>query len=348
MSQLFIESFDSETTIANINARFTSGNGDLLYSSKGRTGSVGYGMTNTELARKDVSAGIATIITGVGIAVYQNPSAYTALGKVLQILDGATIQLYVRLNADQTFSVYNGANTLLAGPSTHVIDDRSIGASNYSYLDLKATIHNTAGSFTLNIYTTGGNETLSASGVNTRGSSNNQATGVGLGGSGNGQTLVYDDWYIADTTGSAPQNDLWGPVKIYCDFPSGAGTTTQFTPSTGSNYQNVDETNQNGDTDYNADGTAGHIDTFAMPTPTPTVGTVLAEQVTVWAKRDDATTRTFCVERRSGGTNYAGAETFTPTASYLPYISIQQTDPAAGAWSISSLTSEEVGYKVLS
>src|SRR6185437_13665423 len=53
-----------------------------------------------------------------------------------------------------------------------------------------------------------------------------------------------------------------GDLRVECVMPNGPGAHTQFTPSAGANWQNVDEVPPDDDTTHNDSSTAGQLDTF--------------------------------------------------------------------------------------
>src|SRR5262249_37892481 len=137
--------------------------------------------------------------------------------------------------------------------------------------------------------------------------------------------LDYCDLYICDGQGSL-NNDFLGDVRIQASIANGAGATTNWTPSAGSNYQNVDDATPNEDTDYNSDATAGDIDTYAMGDVTPAAGAVKGVMVSMRARKDDGATRTLQAAIRTGATNYFGASQ-NLTSSYAYYTEIWENNP---------------------
>lgn len=78
-----------------------------------------------------------------------------------------------------------------------------------------------------------------------------------------GVPIYYQDLYICDASGST--NNSWlGDIRVQAIRPSGAGNYSQFTPLSGSNYENVDDTDIDGDTSYVSGTTVGVRDTYTM------------------------------------------------------------------------------------
>ena len=71
-------------------------------------------------------------------------------------------------------------------------------------------------------------------------------------------TFYLDDVYMSTGAG------FNGDTRVQYLAPSGAGVKTDFTPLSGSNWANVDETSIN-NADYNSSSVAGAMDLFAMP-----------------------------------------------------------------------------------
>ena len=109
-----------------------------------------------------------------------------------------------------------------------------------------------------------GETIMSGSGVDLQAQSSAGASIVYLyGGYGNSGNARYDDLYVCDDQGSNNNNFL-GEVIVRTLLPSGAGTYTQWTPLSGSNYENVDEESPDEDTTYNETGVLDNQDSFAM------------------------------------------------------------------------------------
>jgi hypothetical protein len=129
-------------------------------------------------------------------------------------------------------------------------------------------------------------------------------------------------------------------------LPSGAGAETQWTPSAGSNYQNVDENPENGDTDYNKSNTVGQVDTYAMANLVSVAGLIYGVQYLEYARKDNAGTRTIAPVARIGGADYLGSNV-NLSDSYAYTREIKELSPAtAAAWTISEINAMEFGVKV--
>jgi hypothetical protein len=160
------------------------------------------------------------------------------------------------------------------------------------------------------------------------------------------QNILVDDVYILDSTGSAPYNTFLGEIRVHTISPSGAGASTQWTPSTGANYTTVDELPYS-TTDYVAGTTSGHRDTYAMGNLPSNVGTIYAVQTAIIGKKTDAGAMSVKIVDRPGSTNYAtSAFTFTTTdVTYVEPLRTVNPDTSA-AWTASEVNALEAGVEV--
>lgn len=351
---LFCDSYDHYNTAAGFLAKYgtTLNSAYTINGSAGRNGTAGLRLNDvTFFSAQGIPVILPSNITGkiiVGFAV--NMALRASEQCLCTIQDGTTIQCSVNIQTDMKINVRRGntgSGTIIA-TSTNAI---AYGA--YHYFEVAITVHNTAG--TIDVRWDGVNVPglTGLTSQNTRNGTNNYGNRVGLFGApsnaalGGASTIVdVDDLYICDDSG-AQNNTFLGDVRVQAVFPSGAGNSNQFTPSTGSNYQTVDETTPNDDTDYNSSSTANDIDLFAMGDITPTSGTIKAVVVWVYCRKDDGGSRTLAPAVRSGGSN-SFATTISVGSSYAYYPGIFELDPASAAWTVTTVNSIEAGYKLIS
>jgi len=162
------------------------------------------------------------------------------------------------------------------------------------------------------------------------------------------QASYYDDCYVLDTS-TSPNDDFIGDVRIESLQPDGStSTNTDFTPSAGSNFQNVDESPPNGDTDYNSSATVNDIDTHTTAglTGPVSVKTVYGLQINTWSRKTDAADRDVAAVTLSNTTTVSGTS-IPVTQTYNYYFDHRETDPDTGvAWTESGVNSAEFGYEV--
>lgn len=267
----------------------------------------------------------------VGVA-WRGPTSLNATGQIIRYFDGATEQGRLTINADGSLSVSRAGTALTGGTSAAGV--LTIGT--WYYIEFDYTCNDTTGAFEVRV---NGVSVCSGSGQDTRNGGTGNLTILYLA-SANGQNSDFDDLYMASGSTS-----FQGDCRVMTNWPTGAGATTQWTPLSGNNWQNVDETTPDGDTTYNSDATSGHIDTFTTGALGVT-GTVLGVMVHAFARKDDAGARNFCPELRDdGGTNRAGT-TVALGASYTGYSDNWLTNPnGGGAWTVTAVDNSEFGYK---
>jgi hypothetical protein len=277
-------------------------------------------------------------VTIIGESGSTNQCCIVAFGETT-----STWHVYLRYTgATGLFAVHHSGGTQLCISSGHApfaLDDSA-------YLELKVTVHDSTGSVELRL---NGAVVATATNVDTRNAGSALPTYLHLGqvtAQSASSGIAIDDMYLCDDVGSAPTNTFLGDVRVATLRPSGAGNSTQFVPSAGSNYQNVDETLVDGDTTYNAESTVSDKDTFAMGDMPEAVDAIFGTMQLVYWRKDDAGPRSGRQVVRSGGTDYEGS-TVIMLDSYKFDEQIRVVDPAtAVAWTESGVNAIEAGYKV--
>lgn len=149
----------------------------------------------------------------------------------------------------------------------------------------------------------------------------------------------YDDIIIDDAH--------WiGKTYIQGLTITGAGTTTQWDPSTGSNYACVDEVPYS-DTDYISTNTTDEIDTYALSNLSGTIDSIKAVALTARAAYDGSPTPTHIqLGVRSGGADYFATDFSPPSSFGFLGQRILEVDPAtSAAWTESNVNALEAGMK---
>lgn len=333
MALQFCDSFDHYTSVADMSLKWTSVAGTPTIGATGRNSTNGMTLSGSSgIVRKTISSTPTTLVAGCAV---KRVGGLTAT-MLMAFGDGATFQVECRHDA-------SGFITITRNGTVLATSTLQISADVFYHLQFKATINNTTGSAEVKI-----NDAVwvTVSGVDTQNTANAYTNGVILQNTSNSLTLVYDDFWLCDTTGSV-NNDYLGDVRIECLFPTGAGNSTQWTPSAGSNYQNVDDTAPDGDTTYNSSNTPGQIDDFAFGDLVTAAGTVKAVQNIIIARKDDAGTRTL---RRKAyiSSNYYDGANFNLSTSYAMYMEVLEQNPnTAAAWLIAGVNGANWGYEMM-
>jgi hypothetical protein len=248
-------------------------------------------------------------------------------------MDGTTSQVVFERSMDGRFYVQRGGTVL-----TSVLDDGNF--QTWASYQFRVVIHNTAG--IIQVRKNGSTTNLiDLTGANTRASANSYANKLQL---YNNNGAYHDDIWLNDTTGTL--NNSWpGDVRIITQFPSGAGTSTQFTPSTGSNWQCVDEAPLNGDTDYVSSSTVGHKDLYTVAALGVTPTSIKCVSPFALVKKADAGAREVGVRHLSGATEQTVASHSGLTSSTYQYVGgALETDPnTSAAWTLANVNAQQVG-----
>lgn len=288
--------------------------------------SAGTGLTTPQFSA------ITEFIIGIRFK-YTNSGGFP--GVLINTKDSGTLHLNLVINASDQLYVRRGGTTLATGTTV-------LSSDTWYYIEFKGTTHDTTGSYEVRI---DGVTELSATGVDTRnGGSNNSINEVQIIGD-NASTYQFDDWYIADTTGSL-NNDFLGPGRVFRVIPNAAGTQSDWTPDTGTNYQRVDEDVSDDDTSYVETSTNNDEDFYDFSTLT--ADEIKGAQLNISAKRTDTGAYDVNLPILSGATQNDGSAN-SLSASYDHYFRITETDPnTSAAWSVSNWNSAEFGIKVTS
>jgi len=359
MALLFMDSFDHYVT-ADITEKWSSSISNFfgtlaINATAGRRASGGWRFALTG-SNSNAYAGISKTLapadaTGImGFAVLIPVGTVGTVGFALASLrDAGTAQVTLRANADNTISVCRGLqNGTVLGTSTATFTSGS-----YFYIEWKVTIHASAGTVDVRL---NGVSILSLTSQNTRNTANTSWNAAVLGWlelvtdscSANNTNTDFDDLYVCDGSGAAPWNTFLGDVRVDVRNPTAAGATTGWTPSTGSNWQNVDDAAPDDDTTYNSTSTINAVDTFVVQDAPVSGAAIFGVQHCLSLKKMDAGTCTVAPVVRHSSTDYAGSA-ISPSTSYAYGLVINQTNPGTAAqWTESDFNAAEFGYKRVS
>jgi len=212
------------------------------------------------------------------------------------------------------------------------------------YVEVKATFNNSTGSVITKINNT---QIDSTSSLDTCTTSNEYSTAFVLGEYGGTQAASptdYDDVYVCDTTGSYC-NDFLNDRWIETVFPTGAGTTTDWTPSAGANWDCVEEVPPSS-AQYVETGVLNEIDTYACGNLTSTSGDIAAVVINHYSAKTTAGARKVSGAVYSATDADVGTENDLST-TYHHYQSVSYLDPhTAAAWTIAGVNAAEFGVKL--
>lgn len=289
--------------------------------------------------RRTIGGTETTIFQSVAIN-FQSFSTSPGAGRFfMRFMEGTTLHVGLYALTNGAIAVYRGDFTTLLGTSPVFFT-----LSNWTFLQVKVVIHDTAGS--VEIRDSSGIVILALNGIDTRNAGTGYCDAVALGlTSGTAAfTAYYDDWHVWDATGTIC-NTWTNDTRIDHRLPSGAGSSTQFTSSGGANYAAVDDVTFN-TTDYVESATAGQKDTYAFGDITHSPPSIFSVVMTAVGQKDDAGARALKLVARSGGADYSGTATTLNQGSYTRCVDVREVDPATGAaWTQAGYNAAEIGFE---
>ena len=332
----FIDGFDYYAT-ADIDKKWDAVNGSpAINPTGGRNGGGAIEFdTASEYAEKDVTGTPATIIVGLAVKV----SSLSVSQDVLYLMDGASVQVKIRIRTDGKIEAYR--DTTLLGTSSGTV----FSAGSYAHLDCKITINNSSGSV---LVVSGATTHLNLTSQDTQTSANAQVTAVRIGGDGT-NTVSVDDFYILDTTGSV-NNDQIGDCRVDVLRPTTEASYSDLTPSSGvDNSAMVDDATPDGDSTYNSSSAVGAKDTYGYEPLTDIGGSeIFGVQLNMVVRKDSSGTRKVRAVARPASTNYFGGSQDLNT-SYLNQREIWEQNPETAAeWAETEINSSQFGVEVAS
>ena len=275
-------------------------------------------------------------------------TAFLASGFAYNSTNGGT-GMSINLNGGEQIGWYvnpTGTITVRRGD----FNDTSLGTSGvvltpntWHYIELKATIHNSAGSYELRV---DGVNVRDASGIDTQKQSTSLANQMQIWKFPYNVAIRFDDMYMCNGLGSE-NNDFLGDIRVDSLFPDGAGASTDWTPSAGSNYDCVNEAAPNDDTDYVSETTAGDHDTYAFDNLPTSGGDVMGVQTMAFARKDDAGTRDIKLMTRPSSTDYESDIALPLLDTWTYYMDMREQNPeTTSPWTISEVNASEFGVKL--
>ena len=345
---LFMDGADYRTTVGKWIAAYVGGNAYTLATPSGafhRTGTQSIYNGNDQRNGMYVSLPQRATVWAVFAYLFSSvPYTWSTAPEelVCHFNDGVNEQIEVRIaRATRVLQVTRNGTLLGTGSSI-------LNINTFYHIDLSVVISDTVGSFVLKL---NGLTEISGSGIDTKATANAYVDRFYLGGGYSEEGAVapgeryWDDVAVGDDQGSFNTSSP-GDVAVEAIHPTGAGATTAWTPSAGTNWQNVDDALPDDDATYNKSNTVGQTDMYAMADLAEATGLIKAVQYVQYARKDNAGTRLIAPVVRIGGADYAGSD-IELGATYDHFTQLKEVSPAtSAAWTISEINAMEYGIKV--
>jgi len=339
MSLLFCDGFDHYAT-ADITKKWTTQSLGTINTSAGRrSGGAWLCANGNAYLTKTLPGSYSTIIMGFA---WKPVVAGAANAFIAVMREGSIEHIALNFNAANKFEIVRGGvgGTILATSTS------AFSTGSFYFVELKVNVHDSTGVAVLKI---NGVIEINVSSIDTRNGGTGIINNVGIGDPAtwaHGGNDVYDDLYVCDTAGSAPNNDFLGDCRIDTLFPSADGSNSAWTPSTGTaHFSLVDEGTPN-TTDYVESNVVGSKDTWNFQDLAAITGIIYGAQICTAALKDDAGGRSIANTVKSGAANADGA-TQAMSTSQVYFLDVFAVDPATGAaWTEANLNAAEFGVKV--
>lgn len=275
----------------------------------------------------------ANVSTNDGLVATSNLTSW-------QWLDSTTTQCSIDFMQTGAISLVNNTGTTLASLSAAFV------TGEWTNVQAKVVIDSATGSFSLRINGSS-TDNLSITGINTQHTTNGFSNGFrivskALGGVGSGHFFYVDDLLLYSGQGAAP-NTFTGNIRALQLMPN-ADVTTQFTPLSGStNFSQVDELHEDGDTSYVFSSTVGQSDLYSIASLPFAPNSITGVNLRIFARKTDAGARDGSGQIKSGVTTVTTA-TVALAQTYENLNTFFATDPATGAaWAPSAVNAMEIG-----
>ena len=266
----------------------------------------------------------------VGLAYRSHTTVYSNGEHIVSLRDGNSKQLEIRIKTGATTNEY-----VLNRGTTQLASLGSFANNTWLFLELKATIDSTNGSYECRV---NGSSVCSATVVNTSDSGNAYADSICFGYTEGS----YDDIYILDN--ATGLNDFLGPVKVEKGMPE-SDSSTQWSPSTGSdNYAVVDEIPV-AESDYVQSKTSDHIDLYGIGSCGSS--DIKGAQLNVASMLSVPGGKDLILVCDSSGSQQTETETVGEADNLIIASLVTETDPdTSSAWTQAGINAATWGVKV--
>ena len=334
MALILLEGFDHYDSLSEWGAK-----GGAYYSSpsfgtySGRY--TGYSVllnSATESFTVDLKTGYQSIYMGVGLKHLPGAITLSTSYPLILFLDQyGNEQCYLHVDSSAILHFRRSTTTYLGESSI------PLAISNWQYLEIYVKVDNSGGEVLLKI---NGVEALNLTSQDTQNTSYANIKQIRFFAIYSGSSVYYDDLYV-------DSSQLLGDIKVVTKYPNANGTYSDFTPSAGTNYENVDDEFPDDDTTYNDGNAVGDKDSFTIPT-TGINGEIVGVQLSNYAKKTGTKHTGIKDLVRIGGSDYLGDEEFL-SSDYIYKTKLWEVNPdTSNPWTKSTIGNAEFGLEITS
>lgn len=337
MTLLHIDGFDDRA----IDLGKWSSSGSTPSYIAGRNGDAWTTTSTSHSATKQVAPADehATFIAGMAVYLTTAPSSANPF-LTFASDSGVTLHVSLYLGTDRVITVRRGS-TVIGAASPYTLP-----TGQWHYVELKATLHDTTGSFELRVDNV---MVDSGTGLDTKNAGTKTVFDAAILRGTGVSSLRFDDFYFCNAAGPT-NNDFVGDCVVETIYPNGNGNSSQWVGSDSNstdNYLLVDESGAPSTADYVESDVAGNKDLYDMQSLAHASAAVKGVQVCNYVAKSDAGSRTMRNRVRSSTTEANGAEE-TLSTSYKVITTILETDPdTTAAWTVAGVNAAQVGSEVV-
>ena len=211
-------------------------------------------------------------------------------------------------------------------------------ANPWYYIELQATIHNSAGSFELRVDEV---NVLNGTGIDTQESGSATLNNIVFYSDAT-TDRYYDDVYILDDAG-AINNDFLGDMQVIGLYVDGDGTDSDFTSSGGANYEDVDDGYILDTTNYVESSTPTNKDMYTFEA-LGDYGEIAGVLLNVDALKTDAGDVTLNLFATFDAVDVEVPKAMT--ASWGAHQMLRETDPKSNVWTKTNLNATQFGFEI--
>jgi hypothetical protein len=253
---------------------------------------------------------------------------------IMKFYDAASVQSLLYVDGLGRLVLYNGNFSSIQATGTH-----SLTNGLWYFLEMSITFNNTTGAFHIKI---NNNDDINVTNINTVTTANNFASRVQL----SGTNTFWDDFRVFDTTG--PNNNTFiGDCKVETLFANGPGASTQWTPLSGANWQNVSEIAVDDDTTYNFTTTPGNQDTYTFQPLAHINSNIHVVGTNLVQRKDNPGSKTTAQLAHLGGSDFVGGN-IPVLDTYYTNEQLYETNPnTTVSWTPTDVNTAQFGIKLI-
>ena len=332
MALIFVDGFDHYHPI----------NASMKYGAGLSSGSYSWSATGGRRDGGCISLGICELAKTIfpmenlimGVAVRFNGEQQAFKQPFIRIYAYSSLQFYLALGTDGTIEVYRGDDYFM---STGV---KVLERETWYYIELKARVNSTDGNILIRIDE---EDEIYIEPDNTSQGGYYYTNKIVLCNNCNPPTTSFDDFYI-NTIDDVVNNKFLGDSRVDTLFPAAPGAFTEWTPSSGQNWECIDDPVYDPNDHIDDIAIAGNNDSYFLQT-CPDLYRIFGIQLNMFAisQKPGAYTHVWRHVIYIGDERYESDGSYWSSPVYADHLGLLQTTPRGVRWTPTKLRSYEFG-----